>query len=81
MAEGMRTKGQQEEVKIELKKLAETRMGQKLRLEERKVVMAEAKAKVFAAVEEVGKSKGTKLDAKTKKEILDAIDKKLLGEP
>lgn len=60
-----------------------TRAAQKdreLALKERKIVMEEAKAKVREALDGVGKGKSGKLDAATKKEILEAIDKKLLGE-
>lgn len=60
---------------------ARTRLKEKeLALKERKLSMDEAKARVKEAVDELGKGKSGKLDAATKKEILDAIDRKLLGE-
>jgi hypothetical protein len=64
-------------------RFGKTRAAQKdreLALKERKLVMDEAKSKVREALDGVGKGKTGKLDAATKKEILDAIDKKLLGE-
>jgi len=48
-----------------------------IKLAERKVVMQEAKTKAHAAVETAAKA--VKLDDATKRQILDEIDRKLLG--
>lgn len=50
---------------------------QELKLQERKVAMAEMKSKATQAVEET--AKGGRIDAATKRELLEAIDRKLTG--
>lgn len=78
-SEGMKTRARQEAQKIDLRKQAEARAVEKLKLETRKLALAEAQAKSREAVEESAAAKSGKLDAETKAEILAAIDRKLVG--
>ena len=80
MAEGMRTKGKQEEVKIELKKKAEKRMQEKLDFEREKLKAAEAK--IAATREQVAKLRDVKapLTDADRLAIVDKIDE-IMGIP
>ena len=79
-AEGMRTKGKQEEVKIELKKKAEKRMQDKLDWERAKLRVAEAKIK--ATQEQVAKLRDVKapMTDADRRAIVDKIDE-IMGLP
>lgn len=79
-AEGMRTKGKQEEVKIGLKKQAEKRMQEKLQFERDKVRVAEAKLK--ATQEQVAKLRDVKapMTDADRRAIVDKIDE-IMGLP